>query len=69
MPGKKESSVFHRVIDVDNVEQEERGNSEAVVLTDTVGNEFATFIPDLKERLIQEKEDLVGETVEVGFTV
>lgn len=65
----KESRVFHRVIDVDNVEEEERGSSEAVVVTDVVGNEFATFIPDLKERLLREREELIGTFVEIGFTV
>ena len=69
MPSKKESSVFHEVIHVDEIEKVELGGSEAVQITDVVGNEFTTFMPEAMEMLLSDRDDLVGETVEIGFTV
>lgn len=69
MPGKKESSVFHRVIHVDSVEEADLNGHDAVQVIDVVGNEFTTFRPEAKKMLLNQKDELEDEVVEIGFTV
>jgi hypothetical protein len=67
--GQQDSRVFHRVIEIDEIEETQLGNSEAVQVRDTAGNEFTTFLDDAKTMLLEEKERYVGQICEIGFTV
>lgn len=69
MPSKQESSVFHRVMRVDSVEEADLNGHDAVQVIDVAGNEFTTFRPEAKEMLLADKDELEDEVVEIGFTV
>lgn len=69
MASKQESSVFHRVICVDSVEEADLNGHDAVQVIDVAGNEFTTFRPEAKEMLLADEDELEDEVVEIGFTV
>jgi len=57
------------VIEIDEIEETQLGDSEAVQVKDTAGNEFTTFFDDEKKMLLEEKDHLIGEVCDIGFTV
>jgi len=57
------------VIEIDEIEETQLGDSEAVQVKDTAGNEFTTFFDDEKKMLFEEKDRLIGEVCDIGFTV